>query len=56
MEKGKNLKINCDVVNCAYHEGECTCTADTVKVGPKAACRCEQTCCDSFREKFTPQG
>ena len=47
----KNKGISCDVKNCTYHEGECTCTADKIAVGPSYATSCTDTVCATFKQK-----
>lgn len=47
----KNKGISCDVRNCVYHEGECSCTAEKVAVGPSFATSCTDTVCATFRQK-----
>lgn len=52
---GKTCKCNegiaCDVTNCAYHDGKCTCTAERISVGPSFASSCTDTVCATFRQK-----
>lgn len=36
-------KIHCDVSECVYHDGECTCTADCIKVD----CTAPSDTCDA---------
>ncbi|WMJ84099.1 DUF1540 domain-containing protein [Oscillospiraceae bacterium LTW-04] len=48
--------IYCDVVNCAYNDDLCHCTAPTVEVGTAAANSCTASCsgetqCATFRPK-----
>lgn len=50
--KCKHIRgIACDVKNCAYHEGECYCTADRIAVGPSHACSSTETVCVTFKPK-----
>lgn len=53
--KNKNHKhikgIGCDVKNCAYHDGDCYCTADKVTIGPSYATSSADTVCATFKEK-----
>ncbi|MBR6796493.1 MAG: DUF1540 domain-containing protein [Clostridia bacterium] len=49
-EDGKPIKgISCAVKNCEYHDGECTCTAGKISVGPSTACCCSDTVCATFK-------
>ena len=50
--QGKHNKgVSCDVKNCAYHDGECYCCADTISVGPSFATSCTDTVCATFKSK-----
>lgn len=54
MLKGKQKPLRgivCDVENCAYHQGECNCTAPQITVGPSFAACCSDTVCATFKEK-----
>ncbi len=51
MAEPKN-SIACDACNCTYNS-KCHCTASGIKVGGKTACRCDETCCDTFKDKNT---
>lgn len=41
--------INCDVKNCAYHDGESYCTAGEITVGPTYAATGHDTVCATFK-------
>lgn len=41
--------INCDVKNCAYHDGETRCTAGEITVGPAYATSSHDTVCATFK-------
>lgn len=41
--------INCAVKNCAYHDGECYCTAERIHVGPANAHASSETVCATFK-------
>ena len=43
--------ISCDVVNCAYHDGDNYCTAERVAIGPSYATMCADTVCATFKPK-----
>lgn len=43
--------IICDVVNCAYHDGDNYCTAERVAIGPSYASMCADTVCATFKPK-----
>ena len=48
----KHIKgVNCDVKNCAYHDGDSYCTADKIAVGPSYACTCTDTVCATFKSR-----
>jgi len=48
----KHIKgINCNVVNCAHHDGEGYCTAEKINVGPSYATNCTDTVCATFKQK-----
>lgn len=49
--KEKKNKIVCDVKNCTYHTGECSCKAETVSVGPTFAGTSTDTVCATFKPK-----
>ena len=40
----------CAVDTCVYNNSECCCKGD-IMVGGMRALSCEETCCESFREK-----
>ena len=44
-------QIVCRVQNCAYHHGECTCTANRIAVGPTYASSGKDTVCATFKPK-----
>ena len=46
-----NSGISCDVKNCAYHEGDCHCTAEKIAVGPSFASSSTDTVCATFKQK-----
>ncbi len=55
-ERETKNNIYCDVVNCAYNDDHCHCTAPTVEVGTQAANSCTASCsgetqCATFRPK-----
>lgn len=43
--------IRCDVVSCAYHDGERFCTADGVSIGMQLADSLSETCCRTYRKR-----
>jgi len=43
--------IKCDVKNCAYHSGDCFCTAKQIAVGPGHAETSADTICSTFKQK-----
>ncbi len=43
--------ICCEVKNCAYHQGQDNCTAQSVQVGPQFANSSAETVCSTFRPK-----
>ena len=46
----KHIKgIDCSVKNCAYHDGECYCTAGHINVGPASAKTSGDTICATFK-------
>lgn len=49
--KEKKNKIVCDVKNCVYHTGECSCKAEVVSVGPVYAGSSTDTLCATFKPK-----
>ncbi|MBQ7355606.1 MAG: DUF1540 domain-containing protein [Clostridia bacterium] len=61
MEKSKKTEksifgepegqIVCRVQNCAYHCGDCTCTANRIAVGPTYASSGKDTVCATFKPK-----
>ncbi len=44
-------QIRCDVVSCAYHDGDHFCTAERVKIGPGYAEAVSETVCATYLEK-----
>ncbi|MGM9647337.1 MAG: DUF1540 domain-containing protein [Eubacteriales bacterium] len=47
----QNQQIVCRVQNCAYHCGDCTCTANQIAVGPTYAPSGKDTVCATFKPK-----
>lgn len=47
----ENRGVMCDVINCVYHNGEDTCTAEKITVGPSYATSCTDTVCATFKQK-----
>lgn len=43
--------IHCDVTNCAFHDPNCKCSANQIKVGPTFASSSTDTVCSTFRPK-----
>ena len=43
--------IKCDVKNCVYHSGECSCVAEKINVGPASAECSADTVCSTFKPK-----
>ena len=51
MENEKILKgICCEVKNCVHNNGNCCCTADSIKVKNRMAVLGEETMCETFEE------
>ncbi|MBQ7595889.1 MAG: DUF1540 domain-containing protein [Clostridia bacterium] len=54
MKRGKKLMrhvikdINCKVSDCIYNEGNGTCSAGKIEVGPSHASSCSDTLCNTF--------
>lgn len=46
-----NDQIVCRVQNCAYHCGDCKCTASQIAVGPTYASSGKDTVCATFKPK-----
>ncbi len=46
-----NEQIVCRVQNCAYHHGDCKCTASQIAVGPTYASSGKDTVCATFKPK-----
>lgn len=47
----ENSNISCDAKNCVYHTTDCGCTASSIKVSNSNACKCQDTCCATFKMK-----
>lgn len=41
--------VVCDVISCAYHDGESHCTANQLSIGPVDAVSCTDTVCATFK-------
>lgn len=41
--------VCCDVKNCVHHDGECSCTAKEITVGPSYASSSSDTVCATFK-------
>ena len=50
MKVEKMAELKCAVDTCVYNNSECCCKGD-IMVGGMRALSCEETCCESFREK-----
>ena len=50
---GKSEKISCDVKNCVFHAGASGCAATKINVGSENASKCDQTSCNTFKDKNT---
>ncbi len=51
-DRSKPIKgVVCDVHNCAYNDGNCSCTASQISVGPQSAEDCKDTVCATFKGK-----
>ena len=44
-------KVRCDVVSCAYHDGERFCTADCITVGTLTAHSRGETSCRTYENR-----
>lgn len=43
----KDVSIHCDSTNCSHNRNHLCCNG-SVKIAGNNACRCDETCCDSF--------
>ena len=51
-DESKHIKgIVCDVKNCAYHQGQGSCYAGCISVGPREADCSAHTNCATFKPK-----
>lgn len=52
-DRKKNEKpikgVICDVVSCAYHDGDCHCTAPQISIGTVGASCCTETVCATYK-------
>gem|GEM_PF-1735311 len=46
-----NKGVNCAVCNCYYHDGNCSCTASKISIGPSTADSCRETVCATFKKR-----
>ncbi|MBQ9748726.1 MAG: DUF1540 domain-containing protein [Clostridia bacterium] len=46
-----NQGVSCDVSNCVYHDGTCTCIAEKINVGPSYATSSTDTICATFKQR-----
>ena len=51
LQEHPNNQIVCSVQNCAYHCGDCKCTAAQISVGPTYASSGKDTVCATFKPK-----
>lgn len=49
--KTRNKGVVCSVKNCVYHDGDRTCTAKEIAVGPSSATCCSETVCATYKTK-----
>ena len=50
-EQKHSNEIFCNVKNCAYHDGEQVCKANSIKIGPHFAVSSNDTICATFKGK-----
>lgn len=48
---GRLRGVSCDVMSCAYHDGESFCTARRITVGPTSALSATETACATYKRK-----
>jgi len=48
---GRLRGVSCDVMSCAYHDGESFCTARRITVGPTNALHATETACATYKRK-----
>lgn len=46
-----NPTVHCDVKNCVYHDGDQSCSANAITVGPTYAVSSTDTACATFKQK-----
>lgn len=61
MNNGKKRKkpiknVVCDVLQCAYHDGTGSCTAEQISIGPFEADCCGDTVCATFKPRSAASG
>lgn len=49
--RSSNPSVHCDVRNCVYHDGDDTCSANKISVGPTFAVSSNDTICATFKPK-----
>lgn len=48
QEPTEFMEVQCRAENCTHNEG-CKCHADSIDVSGYGACKCDDTCCSSFK-------
>lgn len=48
QEPTVNMDVQCEATNCTYNNA-CKCNADSIDVSGYGACKCDETCCSSFK-------
>lgn len=48
QEPTEYMEVQCEAENCMHNEGY-QCQADSIDVSGHGACKCDETCCSSFK-------
>ena len=48
QEPTEYMEVQCEAENCTHNEGY-QCQADSIDVSGHGACKCDETCCSSFK-------
>ena len=49
--RSSNPAVHCDVRNCVYHDGDETCSANRITIGPTYSVGSADTACSTFKQK-----
>ncbi len=46
----EEMEVGCEATHCTYNNA-CRCDAEAIDVSGYGACKCDETCCSTFKQK-----